>query len=112
MTVARSQQPARPLPSDPGQQLAHLVRGDEPRFQPVRVADRLPAPVGLELARVPGNSQVAAHRELEIGVELRREVPPQRVRRHHQRQLDRVAFLLADEPPRPARLLHPDVVFL
>ena len=100
--------PPRPLTTDSGQQLAHLIRGHEPGFQPVRIADRLPTPVGFELVRVPGDPQIAAHGELEIGVELRLEDPATaRLDAIIKGSSLAVAFLLADEPPRPARLFRP-----
>src|SRR5205823_4636009 len=105
VAVAGRVHAAHPVAGEAGNDGAEVTRAGQPRLQAELARDRQPRLEAGHAAVVGGEREVTALDPLDVGAQLARQAAPEAVRLHHERHLDRIAPLLADEAPVLSRLL-------
>jgi hypothetical protein len=103
--VARRVQAAEPAPGQPWDHRVEVPGAEQASVEPELAGDRQPRLEPRQLRLVGGQREIATLDPLDVGAELTLEALPEPVGLDDERQLDRVAPLLADEAPVLPRLL-------
>jgi len=96
---------ADPAAREAGDDGVELTRAKQACLEPELARDRQPRLEARHPRVVGGEREVAALDPFDVGAQLALETAPEAVRLHHQRHLERIAPLLADEAPVLSRLL-------
>ena len=99
VAVAGRVHAAHPVAGEARDDGAEVTRAEQARRQAELARDRQPRLEAGHAAVVGGEREVAALDPLDVGAQLARQAAPEAVRLHHERHLDRIAPLLADEAP-------------